>query len=141
MTRLGLLLSSVTAPPPALAASCFAAVAGSAPMVMPASLRLAAAGEAALAFLGHASFLIESPGGVRIVTDDNGVDRPGLIPDLVTMNHAHRSHCTELVDPRRQIRAAGLGQRQRHRSSRPQILRCPHLQRADQHPRRRWHEC
>jgi hypothetical protein len=95
MTRLGLLLSSVTAPLPAFAASCFAAVAGAAPMVMPASLRLAAAGEVALAFLGDASFLIESPGGVRIVTDDNGVDRPGLIPDIVTMNHAHPSHCTE----------------------------------------------
>jgi hypothetical protein len=118
----------VTALLPALAARCFAAVAGSAPMVMPASLRLAAAGEVALAFLGDASFLIESPGGVRIVTDYNGVNRPGLISDIVTMNHAHPSHCTELVDPgvKFVLRGRDGGNGIAHHDLRNQIRRCPH---------------
>ena len=92
---LGVLLASA----PAVAAGCLAAVAGSAPAPVPAALRSATAGEVALTFLGHASFLIESPGGVSIVTDYNGVNRPALLPDIVTMNHAHATHYTELVDP------------------------------------------
>jgi L-ascorbate metabolism protein UlaG (beta-lactamase superfamily) len=103
MTRLGLLLSSVMAlllaPLPALAAGCFAVVAGTAPAVTPVAHSLAAAGEVELAFLGHASFLIETPGGVSIVTDYNGFNRPGFIPDIVTMNHAHPTHYTEFPDP------------------------------------------
>jgi L-ascorbate metabolism protein UlaG (beta-lactamase superfamily) len=103
MARLGLLLSTfaalLLAPLPALAAGCFAAVAGMAPAVTPVSFRLAAAGEVEVAFLGHASFLIESPGGVSIVTDYNGFNRPGFIPDIVTMNHAHPTHYTEFLDP------------------------------------------
>src|SRR5262249_2782525 len=45
-----------------------------------------------LTFLGHASFLIESPQGVRIVTDYNGVIRAPATPDIVTMNNAHPTH-------------------------------------------------
>ena len=53
-----------------------------------------------LTFVGHASFLIESPSGVRAVTDYNGVHRPAVLPDIVTMNNAHSTHFTDNPDPR-----------------------------------------
>jgi L-ascorbate metabolism protein UlaG (beta-lactamase superfamily) len=61
----------------------------------------AAAGEkaATITFLGHASFLIESPEGVRIVTDYNGVHRAKVTPDIVTMNNAHSTHYTDVIEP------------------------------------------
>src|SRR5690349_6150074 len=48
-------------------------------------LRLAAAGSeeaVSITFLGHASFLIESPDGVRIVTDYNDAIRAPAAPDI-----------------------------------------------------------
>ncbi len=83
----------------AVAAGCLAAMAAPSPNFAPLSLVAATSGEAELAFLGHASFLIESPGGVSIVTDYNGINRPSRPPDIVTMNHAHSTHYTDLVDP------------------------------------------
>jgi L-ascorbate metabolism protein UlaG (beta-lactamase superfamily) len=61
----------------------------------------AATGEkaAAITYLGHSSFLIESPEGVRIVTDYNGVHRAPMTPDIVTMNNAHSTHYTDHVEP------------------------------------------
>ena len=53
----------------------------------------------AISFLGHASFLVESPEGVRIVTDYNGMIGAPLTPDIVTMNNAHPTHYTEFIDP------------------------------------------
>lgn len=53
-----------------------------------------------ITFLGHASFLIETPDRVRAVTDFSGVFAPDAPPDLVTMNHAHSSHFTMRPDPR-----------------------------------------
>jgi len=53
-----------------------------------------------ISFLGHASFLIETPDHVRAVTDYSGVFSPADPPDLVTMNHAHTSHYTLHPDPR-----------------------------------------
>jgi L-ascorbate metabolism protein UlaG (beta-lactamase superfamily) len=52
-----------------------------------------------LTYLGHSSFLIESPQLVRIVTDYNDYVRPPLQPDIVTMNHAHSTHFTDTPDP------------------------------------------
>src|SRR5438477_9024357 len=63
-----------------------------------ARLRLASAGSeggVGLTFLGHASFLIESPQGVKIVTDYNDMIVPPVTPDIVTMNNAHPTHYTE----------------------------------------------
>src|SRR5438045_25078 len=57
-----------------------------------ARLRLASAGPeggVGLTFLGHASFLIESPQGVTIVTDYNDMIRAPVTPDIVPMNNAH----------------------------------------------------
>lgn len=53
-----------------------------------------------ITFLGHATFLIESPGGTGAVTDYSGRHVPPRIPDLVTMNHAHTTHYTDHPDPR-----------------------------------------
>jgi L-ascorbate metabolism protein UlaG (beta-lactamase superfamily) len=52
-----------------------------------------------LTFLGHATFLIESPQLVRIATDYNDYIRPPVLPDIVTMNHAHNTHYSDLPDP------------------------------------------
>lgn len=66
----------------------------------PLRLAAAAADEAvSITFLGHASFLIESPGGVRIVTDYNDAIRSPVTPDIVTMNNAHPMHYSEAVEP------------------------------------------
>jgi len=64
--------------------------------------RLAAAGPESsveITFLGHSSFLIESPTGVRIVTDYNDIIRAPVTPDIVTMNNAHPTHYSESVEP------------------------------------------
>jgi L-ascorbate metabolism protein UlaG (beta-lactamase superfamily) len=55
--------------------------------------------EVRLTFIGHATFLIESPQLVRIATDYNDYIRPPVLPDIVTMNHAHASHYTDHPDP------------------------------------------
>jgi L-ascorbate metabolism protein UlaG (beta-lactamase superfamily) len=47
-----------------------------------------------LTFVGHATFLIESPGGVRAATDYNDLVRPAVTPDIATMNKAHSTHFT-----------------------------------------------
>jgi L-ascorbate metabolism protein UlaG (beta-lactamase superfamily) len=55
-------------------------------------------GQVQLTFVGHSTFLIESPGGVTIATDYAGY-AGGVIPDVVTMNRAHTSHYTNMPDP------------------------------------------
>jgi L-ascorbate metabolism protein UlaG (beta-lactamase superfamily) len=54
--------------------------------------------EARISFIGHSTFLVESPQGIKLATDYNGRDL-GLIPDVVTMNHAHGTHYTDFPDP------------------------------------------
>ncbi len=79
------------------------ALAGCAPIAMgEPRVWLAATADPSLriTFLGHASFLLETPGGVRAVTDYSGVFGTADPPDLVTMNHAHDSHYTLSPDPR-----------------------------------------
>src|ERR1700760_880518 len=62
----------------------------------PRAIRAAGGADAvSITFLGHASFLIESPGGVRVVTDYNGINVPVDPPDIATMNHAHSTHYTD----------------------------------------------
>jgi L-ascorbate metabolism protein UlaG (beta-lactamase superfamily) len=65
-------------------------------LIKPAALGI---GEVGLTFIGHATFVIESPGGVRVATDYNDYVRaPGKL-DAVTMNHAHSTHFTDRPDP------------------------------------------
>src|SRR4051794_17531399 len=54
--------------------------------------------EVRLTYVGHSTFLIESPGGIRIATDYAGYSG-NILPDVVTMNHAHRTHYTDTPDP------------------------------------------
>jgi L-ascorbate metabolism protein UlaG (beta-lactamase superfamily) len=86
------------APLPAFAT--YYPVAGLSPRVIPASFNVAAvpAHHARIDFVGHSSFEIESPKGVRIVTDYNGYVRPGRVPHIVTMNRAHDTHFTDFVE-------------------------------------------
>jgi L-ascorbate metabolism protein UlaG (beta-lactamase superfamily) len=91
-------------PPPSkpeMRENCPGLVAADRPRVIPAALRLAAPGadQVRITFIGHASFLIESPEGVRIVTDYNDYVRPTVVPDIATMNHAHDTHFTDHPDP------------------------------------------
>jgi L-ascorbate metabolism protein UlaG (beta-lactamase superfamily) len=50
---------------------------------------------AVITFLGHASYQIDTPQGVRAITDYNGVNGFGRHPDIVTMNNAHSTHFTD----------------------------------------------
>ena len=95
MIRLLAALLIVLAPRLALAAC--APVASGEPRVWPAA---AEDPTVALTFLGHASFLIETPDHVRAITDYSGVFTTPEPPDLVTMNHAHSTHYTLHPDPR-----------------------------------------
>lgn len=51
-------------------------------------------------YISHASFLIRSAGGLNMVTDFTGfIGSTKMIPDVVTMNHAHDTHWTAFPDP------------------------------------------
>ena len=51
-------------------------------------------------YIDHASFLIQTTGGLNAVTDFTGfIGNVDLIPDVVTMNHAHSTHWTSAPDP------------------------------------------
>lgn len=51
-------------------------------------------------YIAHASFLIQTRGGLRAITDFNGqIGSTDIVPDIVTMNHAHTTHWTPIVDP------------------------------------------
>jgi len=71
-------------------------------LLQPVGLQAAALpdqGEVRLSFLGHSSFLIETPEGVSAITDYNGMVRASEAPDIVTMNNAHSTHYTDFVEP------------------------------------------
>ena len=50
-------------------------------------------------YIGHSTFLIESPKLVRIATDYNDYVKPPVLPDIVTMNRAHSTHYTDRPEP------------------------------------------
>ncbi|MHA1158898.1 MAG: MBL fold metallo-hydrolase, partial [Alphaproteobacteria bacterium] len=53
----------------------------------------------AITYLGHSTFLIESPAGVGIATDYNDAVPIPVTPDIATMNRAHITHFTSSPDP------------------------------------------
>jgi L-ascorbate metabolism protein UlaG (beta-lactamase superfamily) len=86
---------------PDMMENCPGLIASAPPRLMPASLRLALnPDQVRVTYSGHSTFLIESPQLVRIATDYNDYVRPPVLPDIVTMNHAHSSHYTDRPDPR-----------------------------------------
>jgi L-ascorbate metabolism protein UlaG (beta-lactamase superfamily) len=91
------------APPaakPEMTESCPGLVAARPPFAVPAAFRLAALerDQLRISYIGHSTFLIESPQLVRIATDYNDYVRSPLQPDIVTMNHAHTTHFTDHPD-------------------------------------------
>ena len=86
---------------PDMERSCPGLVAQARPRVVPAAFDVAALNpdQARISYIGHATFLLESPQGVRIATDYNDYVRPAAIPDIATMNHAHDTHYTDHPDP------------------------------------------
>jgi L-ascorbate metabolism protein UlaG (beta-lactamase superfamily) len=93
------------AAPPAvksdLPQSCPGLVAARPPFAQPVALRLAAlsADQVRITYVGHATFLLESPQLVRVATDYNDYVKPPVLPDIATMNHAHITHYTDHPDP------------------------------------------
>ncbi|MGB3866574.1 MAG: MBL fold metallo-hydrolase [Xanthobacteraceae bacterium] len=83
------------------AASQCLAMAQTLPRVVYASIRTAARTEdVTIRYSGHATYVIETPDGVRIATDYTGTYDTGGLPDVVTMNRAHATHYTLDPDPR-----------------------------------------
>ncbi|SEO27254.1 L-ascorbate metabolism protein UlaG, beta-lactamase superfamily [Salinihabitans flavidus] len=53
-----------------------------------------------ISYIAHASFLIQTAGGLSAVTDYTGfLGNVEFTPDVVTMNHAHATHWTADPDP------------------------------------------
>jgi L-ascorbate metabolism protein UlaG (beta-lactamase superfamily) len=78
------------------------AMAQTPPLAIPVSLRRTAAKaeEVSITYAGHSTYYIDTPGGVTIATDYNGIYKLDRIPDVVTMNRAHSTHYTLNPDPR-----------------------------------------
>lgn len=57
--------------------------------------------EVAITYVGHSMYLLETHGGLSVVTDYSGgaLDSDGQPPDIVTMNNSHSSHFTEYTNP------------------------------------------
>ena len=88
-------------PKPEMMENCPGLVAAGSARTLPVAQRLAlASDQVRFTYVGHSTFLIESPQLVRIATDYNDYVRPPLLPDIITMNHAHTSHYTDRPDPR-----------------------------------------
>lgn len=96
MRLLAALAALLLASAPAAASICFQ-LADAGPRAIPASLTPE---QVRITFVGHASFRIDSPGGVSAVTDFFGSWGAGDPPDVVTMNKAHSTHWTANPDPR-----------------------------------------
>src|SRR6059058_1732522 len=97
---LGSLIVPAAAQQP-LRSECLA-MAHAPPRATPVNLRRAAAKieEVAITYVGHSTYYIDTPGGIRIATDFNGAYRTGRLPDVVTMNRAHSTHYTLFPDPK-----------------------------------------
>jgi L-ascorbate metabolism protein UlaG (beta-lactamase superfamily) len=87
--------------PGAAQAACAFGMVERAPLLHRAAFLPAAApeGTVRISYLGHSSFLIETPQGASAVTDYNGLNVPAGAPDIVSMNNPHSTHYTDTPDP------------------------------------------
>jgi L-ascorbate metabolism protein UlaG (beta-lactamase superfamily) len=110
LALLGLPVASAAAQDAWRGSECLA-MANAPPRAVPVSLRRAAvkADDVAISYAGHSTYMIDTPGGVRIATDYNGVYRMGRLPDVATMNRAHSTHYTLFPDSRIQHVLHGWG--------------------------------
>ena len=97
---LGSLLAPAAAQDGQRSSECLA-MSSAPPRATPVALRSAAAkaDQVAITYAGHSTYYIDTPAGVRIATDYNGVYRTGRLPDVITMNRAHSTHYTLFPDP------------------------------------------
>jgi L-ascorbate metabolism protein UlaG (beta-lactamase superfamily) len=59
------------------------------------------AGSVRLTYIDHSMVMVQTEGGLTAVTDYAGyIGDVGLVPDVVTMNHAHSTHYTLMPDSR-----------------------------------------
>jgi L-ascorbate metabolism protein UlaG (beta-lactamase superfamily) len=77
------------------------------PRIIPVAAK---ADEVSITYAGHSTYYIDTPGGVTIATDYNGVYKLDRIPDVVTMNRAHSTHYTLNPDPRIKTVLHGWGE-------------------------------
>ena len=56
-------------------------------------------GDVTITYAGHSTYIIETPGGVRIATDFSGVYGANPLPRVATMNKAHRTHYSDHPEP------------------------------------------
>jgi len=80
---------------PSQAEGCPRLISSTRPMVLPAVVNV---DELALTFVGHATFLMETPAGLTVATDYNDYVKPSIVPNVVTMNRAHSTHYTSHPD-------------------------------------------
>ena len=108
--RLAVYVAFLVGLAPAAWATCPDTIASRFPF-LPAAWRIAQAseqvppggvarGSVRLTFIGHASFLIESPMEVKAVTDYTDFVPIDFVPDIITMNHFHPTHYSDNPDPR-----------------------------------------
>lgn len=99
----GLVLPPADAPAaePAYGGRCIAYVdrAPDAPRAVPVSLAQAMAPKIEITYAHHSTFRIRTPEGVIIATDYAGYAGEGPAPTAVTMNRAHDTHYTDVIDP------------------------------------------
>src|SRR5476651_1496186 len=91
----GLAQGAAPAAKPEIAESCPGLVARRPLAAVPVALN---ADQVRISYIGHSTFLLESPQLVRVATDYNDYVRPPVLPDIVTMNHAHSTHYTDSPD-------------------------------------------
>jgi L-ascorbate metabolism protein UlaG (beta-lactamase superfamily) len=86
---------------PEMRESCPGLIASGRARMVPAAFDLAAlpGDRVRITYSGHSTFLLESPKLVRVATDYNDYVRTPVLPDIVTMNHAHSTHYTDRPDP------------------------------------------
>ena len=85
-----------SAKPEMMLENCPGLVSSRKPRAIPAAL---AGDQIRISYVGHSTFLIESPRLVRMATDYNSYVRPPVLPDIVTMNHAHSTHYADAPEP------------------------------------------
>jgi L-ascorbate metabolism protein UlaG (beta-lactamase superfamily) len=96
-----LVLAAGLLAPAAAFAACQLGMVERAPLLHRAAYIPAAAppGTVKISYLGHSSFLIETPQGATAVTDYNGMNVPAAVPDIISMNNPHTTHFTDTPNP------------------------------------------
>jgi L-ascorbate metabolism protein UlaG (beta-lactamase superfamily) len=86
---------------PEMRESCPGLIASDRPHTVPAAFDFTAVpnDRVRITYSGHSTFVLESPKRVRVATDYNDYVRTPVLPDIVTMNHAHANHYTDRPDP------------------------------------------